>query len=122
MWAGTGSLWTASRRNFAPIRPKAHTGVLSRGAITLDVNGVRRQTGDLADMIWDVPNTLSFLSRYYELLPGALVFTGKLRRLARSSSNAAARWCGWRVKDPRTVATRATSSAAGIPPVGIWPR
>ncbi|MEO6565455.1 MAG: fumarylacetoacetate hydrolase family protein [Casimicrobiaceae bacterium] len=60
----------------APIHPKAQTGVLSRGAITLDVNGVRRQTGDLADMIWDVPNTLAFLSRYYELLPGDLVFTG----------------------------------------------
>jgi len=27
-------------------------------------------------MIWDVPNTLAFLSRYYELLPGDLVFSG----------------------------------------------
>ncbi|MFN0038974.1 MAG: fumarylacetoacetate hydrolase family protein, partial [Burkholderiales bacterium] len=60
----------------APIHPLAQTGVLARGAITLDVNGVRRQTGDLADMIWDVPNTLAFLSRYYELLPGDLIFTG----------------------------------------------
>ena len=60
----------------APIHPLAQTGVLTRGAITLDVNGVRRQTGDLADMIWDVPNTLAFLSRYYELLPGDLIFTG----------------------------------------------
>ena len=60
----------------APIHPLAQTGVLTKGAITLDVNGVRRQTGDLADMIWDVPNTLAFLSRYYELLPGDLIFTG----------------------------------------------
>ncbi len=60
----------------APIHPVSQTGILTRGAITLDVNGVRRQTGDLADMIWDVPNTLAFLSRYYELLPGDLVFTG----------------------------------------------
>jgi fumarylpyruvate hydrolase len=37
---------------------------------------VRRQQGDLADMIWDVSHTLSFLSRFYELLPGDLVFTG----------------------------------------------
>ena len=44
--------------------------------IRVDVNGVRRQTGDLADMIWDVPHTLAFLSQYYELLPGDLVFTG----------------------------------------------
>src|SRR6188768_775249 len=60
----------------APIHPVAQTGLLSRGAITLDVNGERRQQGDLSDMIWDVPHTLSFLSRYYELMPGDLVFSG----------------------------------------------
>ena len=60
----------------APIHPVAQTGLLSRGAITLDVNGARRQQGDLSDMIWDVPHTLSFLSRYYELMPGDLVFSG----------------------------------------------
>ena len=60
----------------APLHPVAQTGLLSRGAITLDVNGTRRQTGDLADMIWDVPHTLAFLSRYYELMPGDLVFSG----------------------------------------------
>ena len=27
-------------------------------------------------MIWDVPHVLHFLSQYYELLPGDLVFTG----------------------------------------------
>ena len=27
-------------------------------------------------MIWDVPHTLAFLSQFYELLPGDLVFTG----------------------------------------------
>lgn len=50
--------------------------VIEHGAITLDVNGVRRQTGDLRDMIWDVAHTLAFLSRFYELLPGDLVYTG----------------------------------------------
>jgi fumarylpyruvate hydrolase len=60
----------------APIHPVATTGLLARGAIWLDVNGVRRQKGDLGDMIWDVPHTLAFLSQYYELLPGDLVFTG----------------------------------------------
>jgi len=61
----------------APIAPIHRTnGALTRGTITLDVNGARRQTGDLADMIWDVPHTLAFLSRFYELLPGDLVFTG----------------------------------------------
>jgi len=60
----------------APLHRATQTGVLSRGAITLDVNGARRQHGDLADMVWDVPHTLAFLSTYYELLPGDLVFTG----------------------------------------------
>lgn len=59
-----------------PISPVTSTGLLARGAITLDVNGARRQQGDLADLIWDVPHTLAFLSQYYELLPGDLVFTG----------------------------------------------
>jgi len=60
----------------APIHAVAATGLLERGAITLDVNGARRQQGDLTEMIWDVPHTLAFLSQYYELLPGDLVFTG----------------------------------------------
>jgi fumarylpyruvate hydrolase len=59
-----------------PIHPVAKIGHPARGAIWVDVNGARRQTGDLADMIWDVPHTLAFLSQYYELLPGDLVFTG----------------------------------------------
>ena len=60
----------------APIHPVAGTGFMKRGEIRLDVNGAMRQKGDLADMIWDVPHTLSFLSRYYELMPGDLVFSG----------------------------------------------
>ncbi|MCC6196521.1 MAG: fumarylacetoacetate hydrolase family protein [Burkholderiales bacterium] len=66
----------ASAAPIAPIHRIAQTGPLARGAITLDVNGARRQTGDLSQMIWDVPHTLAFLSKYYELLPGDLVFTG----------------------------------------------
>jgi len=60
----------------APIHPVAQTGHLAKGAIRLDVNGTRRQQGDLADMIWDVPHTIAFLSTFYELLPGDLIFSG----------------------------------------------
>jgi fumarylpyruvate hydrolase len=59
-----------------PIHPRAATGELTRGAITLDVNGVRRQTGDLADMIWNVNETIAALSRAWTLAPGDLIFTG----------------------------------------------
>ncbi len=60
----------------APIHRVSDTGILTHGAITLDVNGKERQRGDLSDMVWDIPHTLAFLTKYYELLPGDLVFTG----------------------------------------------
>ena len=59
-----------------PVYPVTQVGHPSRGRIALDVNGEPRQRGDLGDMIWDVPHVLHFLSQYYELLPGDLVFTG----------------------------------------------
>jgi fumarylpyruvate hydrolase len=60
----------------ASVYPVTTVGHPKRGRIALDVNGEPRQRGDLADMIWDVPHVLHFLSQYYELLPGDLVFTG----------------------------------------------
>ena len=60
----------------APIHPVAATGALSRGEVTLLVNGERRQHGDLSDMIWDVPHMIEFLSKLYRLEPGDLIFTG----------------------------------------------
>ena len=58
------------------IHPVSTVGHPATGMIWLDVNGARRQQGDLADMIWDVAHTIHFLSQYYELLPGDLVYTG----------------------------------------------
>lgn len=46
------------------------------GTITLDVNGERRQSGDLSDMIWPIPDMLAHLSELVTLEPGDLVFTG----------------------------------------------
>jgi fumarylpyruvate hydrolase len=66
----------ASAAPVAPIHLVADIGHPARGAIRLAVNGAVRQQGDLAEMIWDVPHTLAFLSQYYKLLPGDLVFTG----------------------------------------------
>jgi fumarylpyruvate hydrolase len=59
-----------------PVQAVSEVGHPQRGRISLDVNGVTKQRGDLADMIWDVPHILHFLSQFYELLPGDLVFTG----------------------------------------------
>ena len=59
-----------------PIHPVASHGHHSTGSIWLKVNGEMRQQADLADMIWNVPDTIAFLSEYYLLKPGDLIFTG----------------------------------------------
>lgn len=46
------------------------------GTISLVVNGIERQRGDLSDMIWDVPEILCRLSALSRLEPGDLIFTG----------------------------------------------
>jgi fumarylpyruvate hydrolase len=50
--------------------------VLDRGALEMRVNGVVRQTSDLSKLIWNIPELLVDLSRFYHLRPGDLVFTG----------------------------------------------
>ena len=42
----------------------------------LDVNGVRRQTGNTADMIFSVAQLIAYCSRYMTLLPGDVISTG----------------------------------------------
>ena len=59
-----------------PIHPMSRTGELSRGAITLAVNGQPRQTGDLSELIWNVGETLEHLRAAWTLRPGDLIFTG----------------------------------------------
>ena len=59
-----------------PIKPIAQTGELTRGAITLAVNGQVRQKGDLSELIWNVAETIETLSRAWALQPGDLIFTG----------------------------------------------
>ena len=46
------------------------------GAITLAKNDEVKQTGDLADMIWPVADVIAYVSRFYRLEPGDLIYTG----------------------------------------------
>lgn len=48
----------------------------SKGAIELKVNGAIRQSSDLSNMIWNVPETIAYLSRLVRLAPGDLIMTG----------------------------------------------
>lgn len=59
-----------------PIAPASRIGHPNAGRITLTVNGDTRQDGDLADMIWPVPDIIAFLSRLVVLQPGDLIYTG----------------------------------------------
>lgn len=63
----------------APITPIASVesiGHPSRARIWLEVNAELRQNGDIADMIWAVPEIIAELSTWFELAPGDLIFTG----------------------------------------------
>lgn len=60
----------------SPIVPLAKAGELSRGAITLHVNGQLRQKGDLSDLIWSVAETIAEISRAWTLQAGDLIYTG----------------------------------------------
>ncbi|WP_022903653.1 fumarylacetoacetate hydrolase family protein [Curtobacterium sp. B8] len=46
------------------------------GAVELHVGGALRQSGDLADQIWSVAETIAELSRSVRLAPGDLLMTG----------------------------------------------
>ena len=58
------------------IIPKADSGVLEHATISLHVNGTQRQSSDISQMIWSVPEIISELSRLFELHAGDIIFTG----------------------------------------------
>ncbi len=60
----------------SPLRPAAQIGHPDKGSITLNVNGQARQEGDLAQMIWKVPEMISYRSEYFELAAGDVILTG----------------------------------------------
>jgi fumarylpyruvate hydrolase len=49
---------------------------LAEGNISLHVNGQQKQTSDLSQMIWNIPESISYLSGLFELKAGDLIFTG----------------------------------------------
>ena len=55
---------------------RRRSAIPAKGLIELKVNGAVRQTSDLSKMIWDVPETIAYLSGLVRLAPGDLIFTG----------------------------------------------
>ena len=60
----------------SPLVPASAIGHPDHGAIWLDLNGERKQTGDLNQMIWKVPEMISYLSGLFTLMPGDIILSG----------------------------------------------
>jgi fumarylpyruvate hydrolase len=58
------------------LHPASKVGHFSKGAIWLKVNGATKQSSDLSNMIWNVAEQVSNLSRFYELFPGDIIYCG----------------------------------------------
>lgn len=59
-----------------PIHPAETVGPMTQGRLALEVNGETKQEGDLNQMIWKVPEMISYLSDYFELAPGDVILSG----------------------------------------------
>ena len=58
------------------IQPAAKIGHPAKGKIWLSVNGAEKQTGDLSELIWNVPEIIWKLSQQVELAAGDIIMTG----------------------------------------------
>lgn len=58
------------------LHPAAEVGHPDSGSIRLTVNGAVKQDADLDELIWDVPDVIAYVSRFYRLEPGDLIYTG----------------------------------------------
>lgn len=58
------------------IHPAASVGHPDKGAIWLKVDGETKQSADLDELIWPVPDIIAFLSGLYRIEPGDLIYTG----------------------------------------------
>ena len=59
-----------------PITPAAQAGNVGKAGIWLQVNGVDRQRSNVAQLIWNIAETIEHLSAAWELQPGDLIYTG----------------------------------------------
>lgn len=59
-----------------PLFPASDIGHPDKGLVQLKVNGNVTQTGNLDQMIWKVPEMISYLSDYFELAAGDVIMSG----------------------------------------------
>jgi len=59
-----------------PVHPASAVGHFEQGGIWLTVNGASKQKSDITHLIWSVAETVAYLSRFFRLEPGDVIFTG----------------------------------------------
>ena len=59
-----------------PITPAAQAGDVGKAGIWLQVNGVDRQRSNVAQLIWNIAETIEHLSSAWDVQAGAVIYTG----------------------------------------------
>ncbi len=60
----------------APITPASEAAPVGEQTISLRLNGDIRQSAQLSDMVWSLPEIIAHLSQFYHLQPGDVIMTG----------------------------------------------
>ena len=60
----------------APLHRAADVGDMDKAELWLKVNGQDKQRSDTSKLIWSIAETVAYLSKYFRLEPGDLIFTG----------------------------------------------
>ncbi|MGE8639178.1 MAG: fumarylacetoacetate hydrolase family protein [Achromobacter sp.] len=59
-----------------PLHPAASVDGIDQAAIWLQVNGADKQRSHIGKLIWSVAETIAYLSKYFRLEAGDLIYTG----------------------------------------------
>jgi len=60
----------------SPVAPVSRIGHPKSAAIKLRQNGAERQSSNISELVWSVPEIIAHLSGFYHLGAGDLIFTG----------------------------------------------
>lgn len=60
----------------SPLIEASKVKPMGEGVISLSVNGETRQSGNLNQMIWKIPEMIAYLSQLFELQAGDVIMTG----------------------------------------------
>ena len=59
-----------------PIHPASEVGHFESAGLWLTVNDETKQKSDVSHLIWSVAETVAYLSKFFRLEPGDVIFTG----------------------------------------------